>query len=582
MSMISLVNGGRIVKGGGTGSAGMLETYNKTSQGYESTGLAPAPGLLEGTRPKASPISVDVTAPIPSTALNTNVGPAEVLRKRTELESTRALESKPTQDFNTLEQQVNSFNSSPFKDPQGYLQNVLFGERKLSQAEGMQNEVLAGTYNATTDFYGNRQQDIADAQTQFGVSNLQQNLSTTREKIAKRQVKLREDLKAFETDAALRGGPRAFTEDSKQAVQRNAEFELANLSIIEAAQTGNLQEARQLANDLTDRQYEEFQGQIAQYGAFLNALQPTLKKEDEQRAQQMQVALKNYEMELQTQRDDTKAKRELLAIAAAQGAPENIQNGILNAGSVEQAIQAAGEYGGDILDREAKSVNIQAARMNMKMQQAEMDAMAARQAAVLSGALMPEDAETVDAIDKEFRSEPIVKEYNTAVAKRGAVLEIMNNGVSGVQDLLLVYEFMKSVDPTSVVRESEFDNAAKTGNIFAGQWTKFNQGYFGAGGFLPSEVKSSFTNALNASYSSKQNLYNNLKTQFGEKINRRLGVQNGSDFLTQYDAAAPIEATLPANTGSYDPLGIFGQTQPAAPTSSLDSFTQGLIGPQRY
>jgi len=106
---------------------------------------------------------------------------------------------------------------------------------------------------------------------------------------------------------------------------------------------------------------------------------------------------------------------------------------------------------------------------------------------------------------------------------------------------------MKSVDPTSVVRESEFDNAAKSGNIFSGQYTKFNEGYFGEGGQLPPDVKESFLNAANASYQGTQTQYFNVQSQFGEKVDRRLGIDGGVQYLLQYQEGAPANRDASAD-----------------------------------
>lgn len=132
----------------------------------------------------------------------------------------------------------------------------------------------------------------------------------------------------------------------------------------------------------------------------------------------------------------------------------------------------------------------------------------------------------------QFRGEPIVKNYNEVVNKKLSVDRIIENGVGGPADLALVFEFMKALDPTSVVRESEYESAAKSGNIFAGTFARFN-GYFRPeGGFLPESVQKQFQNLVNQKLSVAQQLYNNVANQY-EQIAERQGL-NPNNVVLDY------------------------------------------------
>jgi hypothetical protein len=164
-------------------------------------------------------------------------------------------------------------------------------------------------------------------------------------------------------------------------------------------------------------------------------------------------------------------------------------------------------------------------------EQAEIDA--------ANGIITTDQAKTANDLNKDFEAQPIVKAYNEGLQKYIVLEDTLANGIDGVQDLQLVYDFMKSVDPTSVVRETEFATAAKTGNIFQGAYAGFNKS-FGTGGFLPQQVKDDFIRAARKSFEAKNTQYYNVKNEYVKRINNTVGVSNGADYLTAYEGAAPL------------------------------------------
>lgn len=303
-------------------------------------------GTYNQPQPRAS-FSIDTSSPIPSTALSSNVTPNDVLRQRSsyadQLSQLDGIKSRLLE----LQQQVGSLNSNslnPFTDPERYLNNKLYGTPQLGQAGQNITDINRTIGDTTTNFYNNREQQITDNYDQFGVGDRQTELSNTRTRIAERQKKLREDLKSFESDPRYTGMARPFSEDHKQRLQNDADFELANLSIIEAAQTGNLQEARQLAQDLTDRQFQSFQGTIDAYQSQIEAEMPMYNAEQKQQAMQLQVALDQYKQQGEVARQDIVARRNLVIEVAGEGAPQDVLDAMLQAPTMEEAIRAAGNW----------------------------------------------------------------------------------------------------------------------------------------------------------------------------------------------------------------------------------------------
>jgi len=149
------------------------------------------------------------------------------------------------------------------------------------------------------------------------------------------------------------------------------------------------------------------------------------------------------------------------------------------------------------------------------------------------------DSKTITQVDKissSFDSAPIVKNYNDVINKKLSIDSILEAGIGGPGDLALVFEFMKALDPTSVVRESEYESASKSGNIFAGVFTRFNKGYFDPkGGILPEEVKKSFKEIVDRKLDVIQRQYDNLRNEKARLINQKIGSNDGADYLIDYD-----------------------------------------------
>jgi hypothetical protein len=169
--------------------------------------------------------------------------------------------------------------------------------------------------------------------------------------------------------------------------------------------------------------------------------------------------------------------------------------------------------------------------------------------------LIPLDSGTLTKVQTmagQFGGEQIVKDYNIIGSKLQSISKIIQSGVGGPGDLAVVYEFMKGLDPTSVVRETEYASAAKSGNIFKGAMTKFN-GYFKEqGGFLPDNVKDAFKDIVNSKFEVATTQYNNLYDEYARRINNLTGKTDGTNYLTDYAGAFGLEQ----NQSTEDPLGI--------------------------
>lgn len=179
----------------------------------------------------------------------------------------------------------------------------------------------------------------------------------------------------------------------------------------------------------------------------------------------------------------------------------------------------------------------------------KQDALAARKA--LSGGSTNINSDNERALLSQFNGLPIVKDYNTILSKKLTVDSILQSGVGGPGDLSVVYEFMKALDPTSVVRETEYAAAAKSGNIFSGVYARFNGYLKEQGGFLPPQVKSAFQSIIASKLKVQQQLYDNTKKQY-EGLATRQGL-NPQNVVIDY-AAANTQSAPTGGSSSFSDI----------------------------
>lgn len=342
------------------------------------------------------------------------------------------------------------------------------------------------------------------------------------------------------------GGLEGSIEGDVASAERASISKQADIALLQLAAQDQLDYATRVADRAVNAQFER-QERIESVRKEIYERNKDLFDRDEQRA--FEIALNDRERTLNAEKEEEKLKRstqiEALKMAQLNNAPQSVVDAIMSAASPEEVYQLGGQYVAvDMLERQVKNQQLANAINAGRIQDYEIAQISAaeerRNEAIEAGELLPEQFDVVDEFDSDFRSEPLVKEFNEAAGKRFAFEQIVNGGETlGIQDIFLVYEFMKSVDPTSVVRESEFATAAEAGNIFEGTYAKYN-GYFSEGQRLPVEVREGFVNAANSAWSGKQSQYFNVKEEFGAKINRQLGIENGANYLTSYEDAAPL------------------------------------------
>lgn len=145
------------------------------------------------------------------------------------------------------------------------------------------------------------------------------------------------------------------------------------------------------------------------------------------------------------------------------------------------------------------------------------------------GGLNEEQAKLSNDLFTKLRSSEPVKQLAALNSQYSALenLIMSKDKLEGPGDIAIVFTFMKSLDPRSVVRESEFEVAAKAGGLpeqFVNQYTKLKDG-----SFLTPEMRRNFLKAARQAAGSYVNSAN---------IERQAYVDQGGRFGLPEDYAA--------------------------------------------
>lgn len=517
-------------------------------------------------------IKVDVPKVIPSTDLAGDTTMGDVMARRAELETIQNQNAQFDADYQSLTGRINApLTGTPISNPDDFINRFLLN--RPTETQTALDQTYQNQAQNTRDFANEYKDAGTQAREDMGMTGLQESLAGTRTRIAERTTKLRETLRDFETNAERRGVAREFVDSEKQKVLADATAELADLAIIESAQLGNLTQAQAEVDRILAEKSQAFALENAAIQQEITRLERMDTRESNLRSGQLQIALQERNRNIQTALGNEKESRSYLIQAAANGADQGTLDAIRNAQSPQEAAFLAGPWVGR-LGRMQAQASIRASNASAALNEAELAAFNKAQEDAAAGLLSPDQVKTANELNKDFESQPIVKAYNGGLQKYIVLEDTLANGIDGIQDLQLVYEFMKAVDPTSVVRETEFENAAETGNIFQGTFARFNKA-FGTGGFLPSEVKDDFIRAARASFDAKNSQYFNVKSEYANRINNTIGTTNGADYLTAYEGAAPL-------TESDFELSSAFSSATSEDIQDIMNLTEGLVGVTKY
>lgn len=478
-------------------------------------------------------------------------------------------------------------------DPSGFvsslqvqgLQDILKEGDAITSPVQQESQVLQDQFIESLRGLSGQGERLTELEQQAGVPGAQAQLQDLNLQIA--QLKGEFDKAIQAVPSKRRGVALSLVEGEQALLQRQQAAEIGALSSVAQAVQGNIQLAQQTAERAVAIEFAAKEQELAVLQQQLDFNRDKMTAAEKRRADLLQVRLTERQEQINTEKEE---RQDIvgLALAAAEAGDAQAAQAILRAKTFDEAFGLGSEFlatgtdellsiadaqqlglpfgttvgqaaslgivptdqisAKDILDLNLKALQIEKAKAELAKDQSGLDS---------------KTQTFVDNLAKQFDSNQIVKDFVNVQNKKISVDEMVVPGEeSGPVDLALVFEFMKSLDPTSVVRESEFASAAKSGSIFKGAFAKFN-GAFTDGTFLPEEVKEEFKRITNIKFDAKKTQYSNLQSEFSRRINDRTGRDDGQNFLTEYN------------------FELFGADDQQQPFTSLDDVVERATLEQR-
>lgn len=155
------------------------------------------------------------------------------------------------------------------------------------------------------------------------------------------------------------------------------------------------------------------------------------------------------------------------------------------------------------------------------------------------GAFPPNVQRRIDAVIKGFDSQPIVKRTQTMSEGVSFAQALKDDTTNPADDQALIYAFAKVMDPDSVVREGEYATVQKYAQSWAERFGFDVKRIFSNTSFLTPEARKNMKATLMTKFGVERKAYDNLRNEYGKRIDRITGKGGGMDELTDYGAAFP-------------------------------------------
>jgi len=155
----------------------------------------------------------------------------------------------------------------------------------------------------------------------------------------------------------------------------------------------------------------------------------------------------------------------------------------------------------------------------------------------------------MDRINNQYDNEPIVRNFNTVAEGYNKMLSIPENSTSGSEQQSLIYALSKINDPTSAVRETEYDTAKRYAMGELGMTAQDAERVLTGGtAFLTSQAIKRIKEAGKKIYQSQKGLYEEKTKQYQEQMQAAASGQAPS--LRDYSTTVKATSNAEGNNGS--------------------------------
>lgn len=320
-----------------------------------------------------------------------------------------------------------------------------------------------------------------------------------------------------------------------QDFERKGNANLANLAILAQIDQGNYNDAQQTIKEKLDAQFQPVQDNIDNLYKFAQ-----LYGNDPE----IQAAIQQKKTDLA---NVTKTADELHTLLLQNGAPQSVYtaldkvNNDYVAGKITAAeaqskmYQAAGNYGVDPLQKAQLS--------NIYSEIAERNANAKAKTTQLPASVQTR----VQSVANGWDNEAVVKQYNTIAETVDAV---KNAGISPTDDIQRIYAFAKVMDPNSAVKEGEYKSIQEYSTALLNRvGLNAKRTFDPTTGALTQTARDFIDKTLANRLASSEKSYDNAFKEYGRRINKITGGNDGTEYITDYKRAFGDDLKKQLKTG---------------------------------
>lgn len=193
-----------------------------------------------------------------------------------------------------------------------------------------------------------------------------------------------------------------------------------------------------------------------------------------------------------------------------------------------------------------------------------------KRAPVSEQRITDDQLKVIQQVSTDFENEPLVKEYNTVNSQVSYLNSFPVNTTNPWDDIALIYGMAKVLDPTSVVREGEYNTIQKYAQSFPKKIrSEIKQAWSGKW-FLSESARQAIKDTLNRKLKAQEWMIMNLMQQKANQINVRAWITNGMDYLINYSSLSPVQ---PTDTTSTTPQYTFTTNPVTTATQSNGYYT---------
>lgn len=316
-----------------------------------------------------------------------------------------------------------------------------------------------------------------------GVNTLKQDLQNINSQILKKQAEVQQD------DITLVANMRAeerrdtllpFAEMGKAKLAgdamivralKNAEIGVLNATAL--AKQGDIALAIQTAEEAVATKYAPYKASIERYDTIIKALEPYLTSAEKKEANKQQFKGQMAMREIEKAEENEKAISKMIIDATPNAPADIIANAKKiseNGGSTLEVAQALGKYGGDYLKTELLKAQIQtekAQRSNYlaNAEKTRTETGLLGQPVGVDGviATLPKSSqERYYKLQGDF--DQATKNYRGAIDSASSITALSKDATPQ-QQTAIIFQYMKTLDPSSTVREGEFALVGATAGL---------------------------------------------------------------------------------------------------------------------